>query len=248
MMHRSQKPMLIICNGKSAKDINWDWLKKNEHKFDTFGMNSAYRMFDKMNFYPTYYANLDDVVLVSHKNELQRILDEKRCKKCFYLRSCAWQKYSPEHYVFTENETYVGIKKTGSYQLSSSFDNFKSWGNTGSDSVQIAIMLGYTNIYIIGVDGYVEQISDAAVKNENNKKTLEIIDTPEDNPNYWFAEYQSAGDEYNFPNATSVHIPGLEVTSMICNHLNIQLKICLTQDYVFISFTLSTTLYSYRSG
>ena len=115
-MNRIQKPILIICNGKSAKDINWDWVKKNENKFDTFGMSGAYCIFDQMNLYPTYYANLDEEFLVSHKNELQRILDEKRCKKCFYLKNHAEQKDISDCYIFNENETYIGVQKTGSYQ------------------------------------------------------------------------------------------------------------------------------------
>ena len=59
-----KNPILIIANGKSAGKINWDWLKQNSDKLDTFGMNSAYKIYEKLDFYPTYYSNMDDVVLV----------------------------------------------------------------------------------------------------------------------------------------------------------------------------------------
>ena len=153
--------ILIIGNGKTTSKINWKWLKNS--KIDTFGMNSAYRMYEKEQFYPTYYANLDDVVIISHKKNLQELLDKKKIKKYFYLRNCSFKKYEYKDYQFNENERYVGVhkKNTKEKKLSTNFNNFYSWGNTGSDCVQIAIMLGYTDIYVIGIDGYVEKIKNS---------------------------------------------------------------------------------------
>jgi hypothetical protein len=219
---KKQKPILIIGNGKSTQQIDWDWLKTNSNKIDTFGINSAYKMYDKLGFYPTYYANLDSVVIKSHKDKLQELLNKKIIKKCFYLSNVN----------FEENETYYKIHKVfpGWSGISSNIHKFHSWANTGSDCVQLAIMMGYTDIYIIGIDGYVEKIKQSKLTKNN---TLIITETPKDNPNYWFDDYQSKGDEYNIPNASQWHVPGWDYTNKICNYCNINIKnLSTTKDYV----------------
>lgn len=217
-----QKPILIIGNGKSAGQIDWDWCRNNRDKFDTFGINSAYKMYEKLNFYPTYYANLDNVVIKSHSDKLQELLDTKLIRKCFYLSNVE----------FIENETYYKLHKVGKpwQGLSNSNLAFNTWANTGSDCVQLALMLGYKEIYIIGVDGYVEKIDEARL---TNNRTLVIEETPKDNPNYWFAEYQEKGDEYNIPNASRWHKPGWDYSNAVCDKLGVKyFNLSTTRDYI----------------
>ena len=205
-----KKPILVIGNGKSAGKIDWNWVNKNKDKFDTFCMNSIYKIFEEKNFYPDYYANLDNVVIKCHKESLQKLLNLKKIKKCFYL--------SNEN--FKENETYVKIQKKSTWQgISKSNLTFSTWANTGADCVQLAIMLGYREIYIIGVDGYVEFIKDSEL---TKNRTLIMKKTPDDNPNYFFKNYQEKGETYNIPNASKWHIPGWNYSAMICNKLKIK--------------------------
>ena len=75
-VEKKDRPILIIGNGGSASKIDWEWLRSAD--LDTFGMNSAYKRYEELSFYPTYYANLDDVVIVSHKERLQQLLDKKK--------------------------------------------------------------------------------------------------------------------------------------------------------------------------
>lgn len=227
---KKTKPILIIGNGKSASKIDWEWLKIAN--IDTFGMNSAYKMYSKLDFYPTYYANLDDVVIISHKKNLQKLLDEKKINKYYYLKWCSWIKYPRESYNFQENERYYGVVKTGLNKLSATHNNFHSWGNTGSDCVQLAIMLGYSEIYIIGIDGYVEKITQAKELVVNRRKTLVMDETPKDNPNYWFAEYQEKGEEFNFPNEKTAHVPGWNFSKMVCDKLNIKYNNLSNPEYI----------------
>ena len=227
-----KKPILIIANGKSAGKINWDWLKQNSDKLDTFGMNSAYKIYEKLDFYPTYYANMDDVVLVSHKKKLQDLLNKKRIQKCFYLKWCGFLKYPKSYYTFEENETYIPIIKNGGWKLSRSPTNFSSWSNTGSDCVQLAIMMGYREIYIIGVDGYIEKINEAKTVMKNGRKTFIIKKTPEDNPNYFFKEYQEEGEEYNPPDAIKWHVPGWENANKYCKLMDIKLLNMSNPNYI----------------
>jgi len=230
MENNSSKPILIIGSGKSSSQIDWDWLNNNKDKIDTFAMNSSYKIFQKLNFYPTYYANLDNVVIVSHKEKLQALLDMKKIKKCYYL----------DNVKFKENETYCKVsKKQPPWDgVSKNISNFHTWANTGSDCVQLAIMMGYKEIYIIGVDGYVEKIKEARYTSNN---TLVIKKTPKDNPNYWFPEYQEKGDSYNIPNATMWHKPGWDYSSKICKSLNIKYyNLSMNKNYIttipFISY------------
>ena len=197
-------------------------------------MNSAYKIYDKYNFYPTYYASLDDTVIISHKKQLQKLLDTKKIQKYFYYK---WSHYKPlckrTDYIFKENENYVGVVKTGIYSgISSNFKDFKSWGNTGSDCVQIAIMMGYRNIYIIGVDGYIEKIKSAQLVNCNNMQKLLMKETPKNNENYFFNDYQEKGEIYNIPNAMKWHIPGWVYATSTCNKNNIKIFNMSNKEYI----------------
>src|SRR3546814_11883243 len=69
---------------------------------------------------------------------------------------------------------------------------------TGSFSLLFAIFLGYRDVFLMGVDlDYVEKLPEAELK---GGRVLEIKSDPEDNPNYFFEDYQQAGDRYNHPN------------------------------------------------
>src|SRR5690606_27264732 len=72
--------------------------------------------------------------------------------------------------------------------------------------VLVGINLGYRDIYLLGIDlNYVEQIPEAKV----DGRALEITDTPQCNPNYFFDDYQQKGDRYNPPNRH----PGMHLRS-----------------------------------
>lgn len=233
----SKKPILIICNGKSAEQINWEWLKNNKDKIDTFGCNSAYRKFLELDFHPTYYANLDDIVIRSHKQNLQKYLDMNLCQKYFYLRSVPWVNDSDKEFKFKETSNYVPIHKmpiTPNFNktpvVSSLFNEFQSWANTGCDCVQISIMLGYTEIYVIGVDGYIEKVNGSV----SIGHVLKIEDDSVNNPNYWFEGYQKKDDYYNIPNADKWHVPSWKSLALLCKD-NRKIKIfnmSYNRDYI----------------
>jgi hypothetical protein len=227
-------PLLVICNGKSAADIDFELLKKSN--IDTFAMNSAYKKFDELNFYPDYYSNLDSVVIRSHQNNLQTVMDKCNIRKCFYLSTV---DFNCKHNYFKV------IKTTSPWKgLSASNSNFSSWANTGSDCVQLGLMMGYKKIYIIGVDGYTEMIDQSKI---TNKHTLVITETPKDNPNYWFNTYQEKNDEYNIPNAERWHIPGWNYTKRICDLLNVPIiNLSHNKNYVkCIEFSTFHTIIKY---
>ena len=84
----------ILGNGPSLKGFDF----KNELVgFDTFGMNAAYRFWDQIQWYPDYYACLDLVVGLSHKEEIKRLIEnaEQYGIRKFLLRANLIQKLGP---------------------------------------------------------------------------------------------------------------------------------------------------------
>ena len=212
----NEKPILIICNGKTTNNLDFDWLKENKNNIDTFCMNNSYKKFTELDFYPTYYACLDNIVIKSQKKDIDNLLELNKIDKCFLL-----QKYwlDPNFNCEFKNKNFISINKTNSLLKNNieknTFENFYTLGNTGADCVMISLMLGYKNIYIIGVDGYVEKINEC--KEINN--ILEITKTPVDNPNYWFNTYQEEGEKYNYPNCETIHKKGWEYLSKYSDNI-----------------------------
>ena len=69
---------------------------------------------------------------------------------------------------------------------------------TGSFSALLGVMLGYKEIRLLGIDLDYIEIVDGAKRLEGIQ--LEITETPDNNPNYFFDDYQQKGDRYNIPN------------------------------------------------
>ena len=237
------KPLLIICNGPSTKKINWNWLREKQDAgiIDTFAMNSSYKKYEELNFYPTYYSCLDDVTVNNHLYKIKKLADSQKIKKFFLLktreiddifkndkyktcvkiinRTNAWSKLK----IWNPGDEYNNFT---SCVLGNNYDNFTSWKNTGTDTLQIALMLGYRNIYIIGADGnYQEQIQESKVlyNPKDQKKILVIAETPKYNPNYWFSTYQEKGDRYNFPNEFIYHKQPWNKAAAFCKKIGIEL-------------------------
>ena len=54
------KDCIVFGNGSSLK--NFDFQKINRDKYDIIGCCLAFRFWDKNDFYPDIYVNVDDVV------------------------------------------------------------------------------------------------------------------------------------------------------------------------------------------
>jgi hypothetical protein len=224
LIFNRSKPILIICNGPSTSQIDWNWMKIHRKNFNIFCMNSSYKMFDTLNFYPDFYSNLDSVVLESHKEKIKKLIIQKKIKKIFLNGLCKFDYSDKTLQKVVKSKTFFG-------DLSKNFYNFNSWMNTGSDSVQISIMMGFNKIFIIGVDGYLEVIKEAEKKQGN---IYEVKKTPDYNPNYWFSNYQEKGELYNLPNASFAHVPGWEKALSECKKNKIELYNLSNNNYTKI--------------
>ncbi len=198
----AMKKILVIGNGPSIRGLDFHSLK-----VDTLGMNAAYRHWDRIDWYPTWYSCLDDQLMITHHRRIKELVVEGKVKGALLHNSffdfhpeCAGDSrfYSLDQFIPGQRGNDVtphGRPFIGSL----AFDSVnQSKITTGSHSVRFAAFLGYSEIGIIGVDlKYVEIIPEAAPAGDI---ALKIKKTPKENPNYFFDDYQQKGDRYNVPN------------------------------------------------
>jgi hypothetical protein len=205
------KKIFVAGNGPSLKDINFDNLKN----IDWLGMNAAYRYWDEIGIYPTYYCCLDKVVVQEHATEIKRLLDNKSVRSAFLIKAVLEVEPDLEEYsnvYFLEDLVISDSDNARIFRTA-----FSSKKTTGSWAVRFTIFLGYTDVFISGIDcNYVEIVSGA--KLTGNELELQIDDDSADNPNYFFKGYQKKGDKYQIPNPEShfgnMHLQSLEAVAI----------------------------------
>ena len=213
------KTIIVMGNGPSLKNVNLEELIG----VDTFALNASYRMFRKIDWWPTYHGCFDYVVCENHKEEFQSLMDDKsnNIKKFFYIND------------FKESTRFQKISLSGDYDpnnplsTASDFKIFHDRGNSGTNACQVAICLGYKKILLIGVDcNYVEKINEAESFFDGEYNRLEIKRKVNSNPNYWFDDYQLPGDKYNFPMTNLFQKPAWENLAKICQDTDIKIINC----------------------
>lgn len=198
---------IVIGNGPSLRGFDLTHLSG----VDTIGMNAAYRHWARIGWYPTHYACLDDELIETHHLEIARLMDQGLVQTAFL--SGHFLLHHPEAvndsrfvfldefipYWFERRGKQLGLQdRTAELAFQSSR---MSKLTTGSHAVRYAWWRGYVDIALIGIDlKYVERIPES-VNGEGIK--LSIARTPDHNPNYFFDDYQRAGDRFNVPNPDS---------------------------------------------
>ncbi|MEH6587179.1 MAG: FkbM family methyltransferase [Halioglobus sp.] len=204
---RGAEEFFIVGNGPSLRDFDFTHLER----FDWLGMNAAYRYWQKTDLYPTYYACFDTVVQESHQKEICELVNNSQSNGIlkFFLRKSILA-FSPE----LEYDSTVFFLEDLQEQVEL-FKNDKI--TTGSYSALIGAYLGYREIYLLGIDlDYVEKLPEAKA----DGRALEINETPKENPNYFFDDYQIAGDRYNPPNRhPNMHLRSWRMISEILRRL-----------------------------
>ena len=211
----SKKDTIIIMgNGPSLSDIDFSKLDG----YDTFGLNAAYRAYERMDWWPTYHGCFDYIVTDNHRDKYQKLISDSPIKKCFYIRN---------YFEKSDGFQYINLQKYGSTNKMNSstrdFDTFHDNGNSGANACSVAVCLGYKKIILLGVDcNYVEFVDGS----EKDGAALRMKETPEKNPNYWFDDYQQAGDEYNVPRGEEFHLPTWNMFAYRAAHADIEIINC----------------------
>ena len=193
---RSSPALFILGSGPSLRGFDFHRLSR----FESLGMNAAYRFWDRIQWYPTYYACFDTVLQETHAGEIARLIEQRSDNgiRTFFLRKTILDKYphlADESSVFFLEDLQARCSIFPPEKIT-----------TGSFSAFVGLFLGYRRLFLLGIDlNYVEKLPEARAVG----RALEIAETPAENPNYFFDGYQLAGDRYNPPNRH----PGLHMRS-----------------------------------
>ncbi|EAW35602.1 hypothetical protein L8106_13365 [Lyngbya sp. PCC 8106] len=219
---------ILLGNGPSLADVDLHSLSS----FDTFGMNAAYRAYDKINFWPKYLGCFDSLVCGHHAENFKKLIRDSPIERFFFIN------FNDEgNEIFTEQDILSSPKfqrirfqyrtpeeKKRTDILSVSFERFIDMRTSGPNVIQVALLLGYRKFIMLGVDQNYTEVVDGAKKDKHFQK-LVMEKTPDRNPNYWFADYQQKGDKFNRPNLTKSQIPSWNNLSQTLECLGIKAEI-----------------------
>lgn len=225
------KKLFIMGNGPSLKEIMDNTIYLNILKQNvTFGLNAAYKAYEKYSFYPTYFGCFDSIVCKHHSKEFEKLILNSPIKKFFFINID--QNKKP---IFTDpkilnHPKFVNInfisrtseEKKRVDVLSYSYSHFIDMLTTGTNVVQCGILEGHKKIYLLGCDCNYEEIIDGA---KLEKNTLKMIKTPSKNNNYWIDDYQEEGDVFNIPNVKGCQMPAWKRLNDTIKHLGLNVKI-----------------------
>jgi len=136
----------IVANGPSltVEDLNL-LHSKNEI---TFGMNRIYKMFDKTEWRPTFYVCEDELIAKSQQKEINEI----DAKEKFIPIELTWW-----HDISINNAMYFHLNGVDARRCQFSFSpdiahQIDCRGTVTFTCMQIAAYMGFSEIYLLGVD------------------------------------------------------------------------------------------------
>ena len=192
------KQLIIVCNGGSIKDFDWESIDRK--KYDVMITGLSFRFFNRIKFNPDLYINVDKVCLKMIENNVCSLIKRDSIKRlCISGEICYTNDVIK---IIQKRQHKVDILETMIKDDKLPFYEFKNI-TTGASAILYAMTLGYRDIKIIGLDNdYVECIIESKDIGEGMR---EITSDVKNNPNYFFNDYQREGDVYNKPN----NIPNL---------------------------------------
>lgn len=196
------KNILVIGNGLSSKEIQFSKLK-----VDTFCVNNSYKIFDKINFYPTYFGSFDKRHIKENKEDYINLIRNSEIKN-FFMPKKFMIDY-PEDVLSNEKLINVDmkfVKRANQLKYVKDFNNFVDGGNSGINAVLSSYILKYENIYIIGCDANYDNKS----INENDTDS-EIVTKL--NNSYFIDNYYENESDKQFIPTLRFHIPFWKVLS-----------------------------------
>jgi hypothetical protein len=202
-------PAVILGNGPSLRGFNF---VHELEGFDTFGMNAAYRYWDIIGWYPTYYACTDPFVAQAHKGAIRRLMRNRNTYgiQAFFLCMALVRVLGKDGALPCVNVYPFWLIRNNFLRIPSLRAGYF---NVGSISLLWAAALGYRRIILLGIDADfpVPILREGHVVNTfgENRSSVKIDATPKHNPNYFIDDYQQKGDIYGQSfNADDMHKRG----------------------------------------
>lgn len=168
------KRCFVIGNGPSLRASDLDMLQ-GEY---TFAANRIFKIFDQTSWRPTYYLSIDDKVLQDAKKELleldlgQMFLNNKCCP----IQAPTNRLTRIYHGALTMIVDQY-LYECDSMYISEDVSNHFCDGQTVTfDAIQLAIYMGFKEIYLIGVDHNYSRIVTASGKVQVDQTVQDYFD------------------------------------------------------------------------
>lgn len=144
-LHAGQR-CFIVANGPSLRSEDLDLLHRRGEI--TFGMNRIYKLFDQTLWRPTYYVCEDELIAQSQQAEINAVPSKAK----FIPIELKWW-----HDVHIDHAQYfhLNYQKEKWYSCGFSTDIARQLdcrGTVTHSCMQLAAYMGFTEIYLLGVD------------------------------------------------------------------------------------------------
>ena len=141
---KQKNPAAILGNGPSLRGFDF---AKALQGYTTFGMNNAFRYWDRIQWYPDYYACLDLNVSFSHLTDISRLVKNAEAYgiQGFLLQDIVVDRLGT---VATSSRITCMCSLHRAYP-----DIFKTfWITCGSQTALWAATLGFDTLVLLGID------------------------------------------------------------------------------------------------
>ncbi len=189
------KRCIIIGNGPSLNKCDLSFIQKEY----SFGVNGIFYKTDESQFKPTFYTVEDSHVM---KENVQRIRDYEVSYKFFPTNYAKYFKNENQKnlYFFNMNRGFYepSSKHYEEPLISSDCSEIIYCGQSVTIiNIQMALYLGFKEIYLIGMDFNYEIPDSAIVKNQD-------ITSTEDDVNHFHPDYFGKGKSWHDPKLHNV--------------------------------------------
>ena len=186
--------VFVVGNGPSLKGFDFNQL--NDRYW--VGMNAAYRHWEQIGCYPTFYVCLDLVVGLSHKNNIERLVEN--------AETLGIQAFLLRENLISKSEILSSSQRVQNFDhiFGSLPQRVFELVTTGSHAIIWMESLGFNEMVLLGIDANYEEVVPGA---RSLSGTVLEIGKQTSNPNYYFEDYQREGDHYTLPNPQAhVHL------------------------------------------
>ncbi len=171
----SDKTCFIIGNGPSLSVDDLETL--HSLGISTFAANRIYKIFDKTNWRPTYYSCEDPVIIRDIENEINNI----KCDYKFIPIDLKWYKNIRIINAYYYNMDYRRDDSIDYGFYDELSERVTCNGTVTISAIQFAVYMGYTEIYLIGVDHSYAKMIDANGNVVEDKSIKDYFDDSYDN-------------------------------------------------------------------
>ncbi len=173
---------VIIGNGPS---LNIEDLEKLKNEY-TFASNKIFLCFDETEWRPTFYSVEDTLVLKQNADLIKNVEADYKLFPDFTLSSL---KYDRENIAFKFSHKNPFPKLPYFYNDT---EEIFYWGSTiVYTQIQLAFYMGFSEIYLIGVD---------YTYNVPSKKKGKNVLVSEGEVNHFHKDYRKPGEKWHIPN------------------------------------------------